>query len=504
MRLKNILRNTTFNMIFQIVYIFFGFFSQRALNLYIGAELVGMNSVISNVIAMLSVTELGVSTAIVYHLYKSIAEDNKEEIAVLMNLYRKAYHLFALTVTVLGLIILPFIHLFMTNNSYSVGYIRILYLMWLLRTVLSYLLTYRTSLLIASQRGYIDTCVSILGNILNYSAIILFATYTGKYLPALGISIAVDFILGICRNRYVDKKYPFLVKYRKKNPSRQMVSSIINDLKDIFVSRISLRILTSTDSLIISGFINVTTVGLYSNYSLITNTISILSSSLSSAIQPTIGDIFTDGDVKKEYAVVRQMCFLFFMLTTVFGVGLGTLINPFVQDIWLGKDYLMEQSVVLTAVAACMLRCIDLPLSAAMEVSGMFRKERNLSVITASVNLVVSLALVKPLGVTGVLLGTCLSYLIQLIYRIHVFFKTRIGYRQKRYVLDMTEYLMIFLGELLLMNKLIPFVYGGTFFSFLFCMILCVIIVTGINILIYCRSWRLRSILGLLRGIRTS
>ena len=89
------------------------------MNLYLGTELVGMNGVISNVIAMLSVTELGISTAIVYHLYSALVNKDEQEIAALMNLYRKAYYMFAVILAVLGLMITPFVHLFMKNESFD-------------------------------------------------------------------------------------------------------------------------------------------------------------------------------------------------------------------------------------------------------------------------------------------------------------------------------------------------------------------------------------------------
>ena len=133
MRIKNIFKNSFFSLLSQFILLILGFFSQRAMNLYMGKELVGMNGVISNVIAMLSVTELGVCTAIVYHLYWAIAQEDKKEIAALMNLYRRAYHIFALVITALGMLLFPFIHLFMRNELYSVTYIRVLYGLWLLR-----------------------------------------------------------------------------------------------------------------------------------------------------------------------------------------------------------------------------------------------------------------------------------------------------------------------------------------------------------------------------------
>ena len=146
MRLKNIFKNSFYSMISQAALLLLGFFSQRVMNLYIGKELVGLNGVISNVINMLSVTELGVSTAIVFYLYSALAQKDEERIAALMNLYRKAYHIFALVVSGLGVILLPFIHLFMNESSYTIGYIRFLYGIWLAKTVLSYLLSYKNQI----------------------------------------------------------------------------------------------------------------------------------------------------------------------------------------------------------------------------------------------------------------------------------------------------------------------------------------------------------------------
>ena len=113
MRIKNLFRNSFFSMVSQFALLILGFFSQRAMNLYMGAELVGMNGVISNVINILSVTELGISTAIVYHLYGALARKDEHEIASLMNLYRKAYRIFAVFVFKAGMLLLPLMHLFM-------------------------------------------------------------------------------------------------------------------------------------------------------------------------------------------------------------------------------------------------------------------------------------------------------------------------------------------------------------------------------------------------------
>lgn len=311
----------------------------------------------------------------------------------------------------------------MKNESYSLGYVRTLYLLWLLRTVISYPLSYKKSLLIADQNEYVVSVATILTNIIGYSAIILFVTFTGEYLPALITGIIGDTVLNVCINRYVDKEYPFLVQLKKEKPKKELVSKIFDDLKNVFVSKLSMNLLSGTDNLIISGFINVATVGIFSNYGLITRSVSNIIRALASSIQPGVGNMFVESGRERNYQVLRQMTFLFFLIVAVAACGLYVLIDPFVEDIWLGTDFMWDPISVFLSVTACVLIGIGQPISVVMSVSGLFNREKTLSVISAVVNLVVSLALVVPFGTAGVLLGTCLAYLIQIIYRIVIFFE---------------------------------------------------------------------------------
>ena len=134
----------------------------------------------------------------------------------------------------------------MKNESYSLGYVRTLYLLWLLRTVISYPLSYKKSLLIADQNEYVVSVTTILTNIIGYSAIILFVTFTGEYLPALITGIIGDTVLNVCINHYVDKKYPFLVQLKKEKPQKELVSKIFDDLKNVFVSKLSMNLLSGS------------------------------------------------------------------------------------------------------------------------------------------------------------------------------------------------------------------------------------------------------------------
>ena len=326
-------------MLSQFALLILGFFSQRAMNLYMGAELVGMNGVISNVINILSVTELGISTAIVYHLYGALARKDEAEIASLMNLYRKAYHVFAVLVFAAGMAVLPFIHLFMKNNSYSLSYIRVLYAMWLVRTVLSYLLTYRKSLLIADQKEYIASITGLILNVVSYLAIILLVTWEQNYLLALGIGTVTEVVLNIWISWYVAEEVPFFAPAEKeKEHFFSDEKNCKRSEKPVYFQNFR-KMLYCTDNLIISGFIGVGTVGRYANYCMITQAISNILTILANTIQPTVGDYFTEKNRQRNYEILRQLTFGFFCIASVVSVGLFSLITPFVRDIWLGPSY---------------------------------------------------------------------------------------------------------------------------------------------------------------------
>lgn len=502
MRLKNIFRNSFFSLLSQFLLIFIGFFSQRVMNLVMGEELVGMNGVISNVIAILSVSELGIASAVVYHLYKALADHEEETIASLMNLYRRAYYIFAAVITVLGLCILPFIHLFLRENSFSLSYIRLIYILWLVRTVLSYLLSYKRSILIADQKEYIVSIVTLIINMLNYGSIIVILELWQNYQIALLLNIFVESALNLWVIHYVNKTYPFLKTFRKKPLGKHIMVTIFGNIKNIFISRLSSKLLVSTDNLIISGFISVGVVGRYSNYSLMTQSVNNIMLALSNAIQPTVGNIFTEEDQEKNYQALRQITFVFFLLAAFCSAGLISLMTRFISDFWLTPEYSLDTGVVICCVINCYCFILSLPTAMMMAVSGMFRKEKNISVLYASVNLVLSLFLVKPLGVMGVQIGTMASYLVQIIFRARAFFRNYLHKSSLIYLIDMFQYAILAATEAAAVYAVVTIVYqNGGVIRLLLSILLCVLLPTAVNLLIYMKSWRLKSIVGMVFGM---
>lgn len=470
------------------------------MNLIMGEELVGMNSVIANIVAILSVSELGIASAIVFHLYEALAKQDQLQIASLMNLYRKAYYIFATAITVMGLSILPFVHLFLKDNSFSISYIRLIYVLWLVRTALSYLLSYKRSILVADQKEYVVSIVTLFINLLNYSIIIIILKLWQNYQLALFLNIIVEAVLNLWIIRYVNAKYPFLKQYRKEPLEQGTTKMIFGEIKNIFISRLSSKLLISTDNIIISSFISVAVTGRYANYSLITQSVTNIMIALSNAVQPSIGSLFTEKNQEKNYQTLRQVAFVFFLLSSFCAAGLMSLMSIFVTDFWLAKSYQLGTGAVIVCVMNCYLFMAGLPITMMMSVSGLFDKERNISIFYATTNLVVSLLLVKPLGLIGVLLGTFASYLVQIIFRIHVFFRDYLHKNSRRYVYDILEYTgMSFLETAVSFLVVNSFYQRRNLLSFLLSILFCVLFPNLVNSLLFWKSWRMQSMIQLLR-----
>lgn len=502
MRIKSALKNSFFGMAGQVVLILVGFFCQRTMNLLLGAELVGMNGVISNIIAILSVSELGISTAVIYHLYAAVAAKNQEQIAGLMHLYRKAYLAFAVVIFSLGMAVMPFVHLVLRETTFSLGYIRLIFFLWLVRTVLSYLLSYKRSILIADQKEYLISIITLLANVLNYGGTIVILEVCGNYVLALSMNILVEAATNLWIAGYVNRAYPFLKKLGKKPLQKDTVTAVADSIKNIFVMRLFTKLLVSTDKMIISGLITTVMAGLYTNYTLVTQSVLNVMTAFSGALKPTAAQVFLEEDKEKDVAVLRQITFLFFLLGAAVCSCIFCLITPFVRDVWLNETYLMSMGVTAASVLQLFVTIMALPLEIVMNVSGLFSREKKISVVTALVNLVISLLLVRNYGVVGVAAGSILAYLVQIGCRILVFFKEYIGNSPKSYLGDMAQYSVSMAVEVILLYQLTNRIYQGGFLSFCITAVVLFCVICLVNVLLFCRTWRFRSILGLLKQLK--
>ena len=152
-RTKNATRNVAFGIILKIATTIWPFAIRSIILATLGAEYLGLNSLFSSLLSFLTLAELGVGSAMVYAMYKPIAENDEQQVNALLNLYKKLYRYVGLVILSIGLILIPFLDKLIEGSPPEDTNLYVLYIVFLFNTVISYFLyAYKQSLIVAHQR----------------------------------------------------------------------------------------------------------------------------------------------------------------------------------------------------------------------------------------------------------------------------------------------------------------------------------------------------------------
>ena len=213
MRKKSALKNIVSKMIYSIVITLLSFVSRRVFVSTLGDTLLGLNGLLTSVISMLSLMELGVGNAIYFSLYEPLAENNEERIKSIMRLYQKLYRYIGLAVCIVGLCVIPFLK-FLITQDIDYNYVYKIYLIFLANSVMSYFMAYRRSLYSANQKDYLINNVTTVVNIISYSLQIITMLRYQNYVVYLLIQVIATVSINLIFLLKSDRDYPYL---REKN-----------------------------------------------------------------------------------------------------------------------------------------------------------------------------------------------------------------------------------------------------------------------------------------------
>lgn len=422
MRTKNAFSNISFAMINTILLNVLRFVTRTIFIHYLSSLYLGVNGLLSNVLGILSLADLGIGTAIGFSLYEPLAKNNKEKIKTLMSFFKKAYRIIALIVLLLGLGLLPFLDFFVDETS-SIAHLRIYYLVFLFNMVIGYLFSYMRTLMIADQKEHKITKIVILFNLsltlLQILSLILFK----KYLIYLLVQSLVLVVENIVINKYIIKNYPYLKEKNIKKLKAEDKKNLSTNVKALLFHKIGSYFVDSTDNLIISKFLGLVKVGLYSNYYLISSTLaSFLTSALWGSIS-SFGNLNVLENEEKRYSIYKVINLIGFTCYGVIAICLFQLFNLFVRDLWLGKEFVLKTGTVL-------IICINFYVSGMMHVNdaikssgGLYDKDKYIPLIQSAINIISSIILVKYYGLTGVFIGTLISSIVPTIVKPYIIYK---------------------------------------------------------------------------------
>lgn len=398
----------------------------------LGDDLLGVNSLFVEVISIMSLAELGFGMAIIYKLYAPIRDNDQDKIAQYMNLYKKIYYIVAGVFVLIGAAMVPFVHLLVKDVEIDVWYLRLVFGMFVIQTAASYLLSYKSSLLIADQKNFIISIFTFIAKTICAGAAIALLLLTKNYIVYLGVQIAQAIMINLSIAIYVNKKYPFL---RTKNRlSKEEKKATFKDVGNIFIKRLSGVVTSSTDNVLISTLVSTVLVGFYSNYVMIFSVVRLIKREMTSGVGASIGNLSVTADADKNIQVLKRLTFIYFVFASIMCAGLMALSSLFVGQ-WLGVDHQLSIEIVYIAIFVLFLEIVCEPLWQYLEVSGLFSLDKYIGIIGSVVNLIVSIILGLYIGIAGIFIGTICTQVIQITLKIFLIFKKKYFKSPGRYFL---------------------------------------------------------------------
>ena len=409
-RTKNAARNIVYDGFLRLYNMLVPFVMRSIILHYLGVEYLGLSGLFSSILSFLNLAELGVGTAMVFSMYKPIAEDDTDSICALMGLYRKFYRIIGLFIAVVGLALTPFLRNLVHGDVPPDVNLYILYFMNLASTVLTYwLFAYKNCLLHAHQRTDIGSklalVINTVQNLLKILVLVVFHNYYLYLLVQLLSQVATNIFTAVI----VTKKYP---NYKPRGDlPREKIRDITHRVRDLFTAKFAYFIFHSADTLVVSSFLGLTTLALYQNYNYIITALQNMLVVITSSVVAGVGNSLVTETKEKNFMDLKKFSFMFNWLAGLCSSMLLCMYQPFMR-IWMGEESMLPTGQMICFVIFFYLNLINKPLYVFKDGAGMWHKDRFRPLVASLLNLTLNLATVKWLGIYGVVLSSVVAILL--------------------------------------------------------------------------------------------
>lgn len=408
-RRKSAVYNLLSALILNILTTLMGFMTQRLFVTELGTNAVGLHSLFSTITNIFVMADVGIGAAVIFHMYKPFAKKQYDKIIVLTNFYRKVCFGVSGVIIAGGATVLPFLPLFVDGKQLTVN-IYAIFVMYIVSSVLSYLLTYKRAVLQADQRNYIISSIRIVYTLLLNGIQIAILITTKNYYLFLLTLIVMKLSENIVINLYINRLYTFLRNSGKTRLDNKTKKNIVKMVKGSFFHNSADHLVSSVDSIVISSFFGLTTLGLYANYQMVFMAAGILISQMSHAITANVGSLLVEGNDENTFRIVKRIRFLNLVLGLVATSMLIVLLGPFIV-IWLGSGFRLDGIVVAVLIANFFLQVMRSSMLMLQNAAGMLYDNRFVPIYETIINLVLSVILARLFGLVGVFIATVISVL---------------------------------------------------------------------------------------------
>ncbi len=393
-------------------------FATRTLFIHnLGTTYNGINSLITSILSFLNIAELGIGAAIVYAMYKPVADENEEKTLQYLEYYKKIYHILGYVVLAIGVALAPFLPLMMkdVDGVIKLRDLYLIYALYLTQSVSSFFVySYRGGFLTANQKDYkltpINYTASILTPVLQGVALIIF-----KGILGFCIYTAIPIFISITRNLlngiFIAKWFPYIKQKPKETLSAEEKKAIFKNTYGLAIAKICTIINNAIDSILISAMIGVEILGKYYNYQTLILMVTGFVEILFSSIRPSIGNLDAKGTLEDKKRVFGIINFSAFTIYGFCSICYFTVVQPFIT-IWIGAENILHIDIVFIIALNFLTSGLTAAINNFRESCGLYYQGRYRPVFTTFFNSVFSIILGKFFGIPGIISATILSRFI--------------------------------------------------------------------------------------------
>lgn len=489
-RIQQAKKNIIFGYLSNIVILLMNFIQRTVFIWVLGRTLLGVNSIYTDVLNVLSLAELGIGTALNYSLYKPVANGDIEKIKSYMRFYKKAYTTIAVVIAAAGTAISPFLKYILKNpGNYSMRELTIYYFIFLFNTVSTYFVAYKYSLSNAEQKNYIQTNVATITKIATVLVQIVVLLVTKNFLFYLLAQMFVELAQKIFVSIYLNRMYPYLRDKNVQNLSDEETGEVVNKTKALVLHKIGDVARLQTDTIIISSFVNVDTSGVVGNYTYIITYVGNFVNIIFNSVISGFGNLVATESKEKQYQVFKVYRFFACWMFGFGAVGFWFLLTPLIGGLWLDESWVIGNAVVTLLVVDFYFKGGRIVLENFKIAAGVFEQDRYLPIVQGALNLVLSIVLVQKIGVAGVYVGTLVSGILANLIRPVIIYRVCFDRKAWSYFADSLRYIAVILAVTAVNIPIRHLVMGETnILTFAVMVVIISVIYNGVFFLVFHRT----------------
>lgn len=468
-------KNATVSLLCRVCAIVMGYVLRIVFTHQLSSTYVGINGLFVDIIQVLSLSEMGVGTAITFALYKPIAEDDIEKQKALMELFRRFYMGIAGIVAAIGVLIIPFLGILIKDYGTIDGIVPI-FLLYLTNAVCSYLLIYKKMLVDAHQLSYIGISYQTISWVVQDVLQIIILVYSGNFILYLFVQIGVTIICNVMISHKANQLYPFLKDKRTEKLAKDDRVGIMKNIRAMMMHKVGEVVINNTDNLVISAFVGIVDVGRYSNYYLLIISVGQLLDQVFQGIAASVGNLGVTAKNTRVREIFETTLFIGQWMYGLVTICIFELINPFV-NISFGHEYTFSMAVVLVLCLRFYILGIRKATQVFRDSLGLFWFDRYKAIAEAVLNVILSIVFVQSMGVFGVFLGTIISMLLVSVWiEPYVLYHYRLQISVWHYFKKLIPYVGITAGVWWLTHVLCSFVTAGVWLTLLLKLPICLLV----------------------------